>query len=479
MSDEPSSDDDRASEDAEPPPDGRSPISRRTALGTLAVTAGGVGGYGAYRYRGGTLGAGLLSRTRQEVDLSMPREDEIDDRIETHRTAALSVTVVDDEGEPVPDTDVEVSMNRHAFGFGTAVNAAYLVEETDDGDRYRTTIPKLFNKAVLENHHKWGFWDVPAERERAEAATEWLLEQGLEMRGHACIWQKRDQGAIPDDVVEAMDDGDAEYIETAAESHIRDIVGYYSDVSGLTEWDVLNEQVEEHEMTAIVDPESSPTNSPTAAEWFRTAASADPDAQLFVNEYSILAGDEAEHKDAFEALVEYLVDEGAPLEGLGLQCHHWSPKQRRTPTQLLETLDRFAEHVPAIQIHEYDTWGEEWSEVMEAEYLYTLLKTVFSHPAVEGFFMWGFWDEIHWHGNAPLFRSDWSKKPAYDVYTDLVFDEWWTEETGRTDDDGVFRTTAVLGEYEISAAADDATATTTELLEEPTDRTITLSLERD
>lgn len=407
----------------------------------------------------------------------MPREDEIDDRIEAHRTAELTVTVQDERGDPIPDAEVEVSMTRHAFGFGTAVNAAYLVDETDPGDRYRTAIQDLFNKAVLENHHKWGFWEVPTERDQAEAATEWLLERGLEMRGHACIWQKRDQGAIPDDIVDAIDDGDGEHIASRAESHIRDIVGYYADVQGLTEWDVLNEQTEEHEMTSIIDPDASHLESPVTAEWYRIAAAADPDAQLYINEYSVLAGDRDDHRDEFERLVAYLVEQDVPLDGLGLQGHHWSPDHRRTPTQLLETLDRFAELVPSIQIHEYDTWGDGWTETMEAEYLYTVLKTVYSHPAVEGFLMWGFWDEIHWHESAPLFRSDWSKKPAYDVYTDLVFDQWWTDERGRTDDRGTYRTTAMLGEYEISATANDVTATTTLALEKPVDRGAIVSLE--
>lgn len=456
--------------DDRPSADDSQLVSRRTALGGLTLGAG-VSGYVVHRNR-------TDSRSRTDdpttLGLSMPREGDIDERIETYRTAALTVIVLDDQGSPIPDADVEVTMQRHAFGFGTAVNATYLLEDADD--RYRSAISELFNKAVLENHHKWKFWEIPEQRDRAEAATEWLLEHGLEMRGHTCIWQKRDQSAIPDDVVDAIDDEDGEYIATRAESHIRDIVGYYSDVSGLTEWDVLNEQTEEHELSTIIDPGSSPTDSPITAEWYRIAAEADPGAQLYINEYSILSGDRTDHRDEFERLVEYLLEQNAPLEGIGLQGHHWNPDHRRTPTELLETLDRFAALVPSIQIHEYDTWGDGWTETMEAEYLYTVLKTVFSHPAVEGFLMWGFWDEIHWHENAPLFRSDWSKKPAYDVYTGLVFDEWWTDERGRTDDDGVFRTTAILGEYEITASADGATATTTVSLAEPADRTTVLSI---
>lgn len=42
-------------------------------------------------------------------------------------------------------------------------------------------------------------------------------------------------------------------------------------------------------------------------------------------------------------------------------------------------------------------------------------------------------------------NDDWSRKPAHDVYTDLVFDQWWTDETGVTDSDGSYRMDAFLG----------------------------------
>jgi hypothetical protein len=104
---------------------------------------------------------------------------------------------------------------------------------------------------------------------------------------------------------------------------------------------------------------------------------------------------------------------------------------------------------------------------------------VFSHPATVGFLMWGFWDEIHWQGNAPLFRADWSTKPAYDVYVDLVFDQWWTDESGRTGPDGIYRTRAFLGEHRVTVRTPDATETVarTVTLDTPGTTTVTVSLD--
>lgn len=81
-----------------------------------------------------------------------------DERIEEHRTADLEVRVVDRNGDPIDGADVDVTMTEHDYGFGTAVNAGTLIEESEPGDEYREHIPELFNKAVMENQHKWRFF---------------------------------------------------------------------------------------------------------------------------------------------------------------------------------------------------------------------------------------------------------------------------------------------------------------------------------
>lgn len=375
-------------------------------------------------------------------------EEAADRRIEKYRKGGLEVVVTDQNGNPVRAAEVTIEMQWHAYGFGTAVDAEYLVEETEPGDNYRKYIPWLFNKAVLENRHKWGFWEQPKQRNYAIDATNWLLKQGLEMRGHTCVWQKPNEGAIPPDVVRALDKNKAGIVSRRATEHIEAIVSYYSDVSEVTEWDVLNEPVKFHAMTELINPDAPVLMPPELLTWYDRARSADSDAELYVNEYNILPSDE--HRDEYERLIRFLLDNDAPLNGIGLQAHHSSVQQRQTAVELLNTLDRFARLGIALQVTEYDNWGDNWTDQMEADYLYQFLKTVFSHPATEGFLMWGFWNGAHWKGNAPLFREDWSSKPALDRYKNLVFDQWWTDESGTTDRNGAYPTTVFLGKHKIT-----------------------------
>jgi hypothetical protein len=79
------------------------------------------------------------------------------------------------------------------------------------------------------------------------------------------------------------------------------------------------------------------------------------------------------------------------------------------------------------------------------------LTIVFSHPAVESFLMWGFWDGAHWYDDAPIFREDWSVKPSGQVFLDLVFDTWWTDETAVTDSDGMVTFRGYHGDYDVTA----------------------------
>jgi endo-1,4-beta-xylanase len=77
------------------------------------------------------------------------------------------------------------------------------------------------------------------------------------------------------------------------------------------------------------------------------------------------------------------------------------------------------------------------------------MTAVFSHPAVEGIVMWGFWEGQHYNPSAALYRRDWSIKPNGQVWENLVFNEWWTDEIGQTNENGFLEARGFLGDYEI------------------------------
>ena len=383
-------------------------------------------------------------------------------RIEQHRKGDFTVRVLDAAGAPRAGVPVNIAMTRHAFPFGTAVSAKRLAA-TEAGHPYREMIPKLFNRAVPENSMKWKAQENEDNVAQAGAMVQWLRERDLGIHGHVMIWDSLKWKAHPSDVREKLqsDDPDREpYIKRRTLEHIATVGARYR--GQVEEWDVVNEPFSENDMTKILYPDVPNERVPLRVEWFRAARQADPNARLFINDFGILVGDQTKHKDAYDATIAYLLQEGAPLGGIGMQSHYTNGWQRRTPEQLMQTLDRYARFGVPLQITEFDMWGKGWGETPEATeqaqaaYFRTFLLTTFSHPSINGFTMWGFWDGSHWQNSAPLFRADWTPKPGYQVYTDLVFGEWWTKTAGTTDANGEVRFRGFFGDYEISAPLQDA-----------------------
>ena len=109
-----------------------------------------------------------------------------------------------------------------------------------------------------------------------------------------------------------------------------------------------------------------------------------------LNDYDILSahGANRAHQDHFEATARFLLDSGAPITGLGMQGHFGaSPTSMATVKRVL---DRYAALGLSIRITEFDVNTAD--EALQADYTRDFLTMVFSHPAVTGFQMWGFWE---------------------------------------------------------------------------------------
>jgi GH35 family endo-1,4-beta-xylanase len=218
----------------------------------------------------------------------------------------------------------------------------------------------------------------------------------------------------------------------------------------LVHWDVLNEPFDNHDLMDLLGPD-------VMVEWFRTAHTADPGAKLFINDYGILAGGggTTPHRDHYEKTIRFLVDKGAPFDGIGIQGHFGSALTG--PEDVLKILDRYAKFGKQIWITEYDVDVDD--EALAGEFTRDLYTTLFSHPAVGGILMWGFWDGAHWHNSAPLYRQDFSIKPAGQAYRKLVLEDFRTNTTGTTDASGTFKTRGFYGTYEVVVSAGGKTKT--------------------
>jgi endo-1,4-beta-xylanase len=362
------------------------------------------------------------------------------ERIEQLRKRELSIVVQDKAGRPVAGAEVVVHQTRQAFGFGSAVVAQTLIGKGNE--RYKELTAELFNTAVFENNLKWqplaGDWGGGWTVDVASKGVDWLSAHGIQTRGHVLVWPSWRN--LPRSV-KGLEKEPAK-LRATVNAHVTELSTAMR--GKLVHWDVLNEPFDNHDLMDLFGDD-------VMLEWFKAARAADPSAKLFINDYAILSGGggDTPHRDHYEKTIKFLIDRGALLDGIGMQGHFGGALTG--PEDLLKLLDRYAKLGKQIWISEYDVDLED--EALAGQFTRDFYTTMFSHPAVGGILMWGFWDGAHWRRNAPLYRKDWSLKPAGEAYRDLVLKAWRTEEVAKTDAVGVYKTRAFLGKYALKATS--------------------------
>jgi GH35 family endo-1,4-beta-xylanase len=365
------------------------------------------------------------------------------ERIEKIRKGDLKIQVVDAQGKPVAGASVSVRMVRHAFAFGSAVQASRIAAPAGpDDERYCQTIEKYFNKVVFENDLKWYRWgtNTPTEREHRRqtlAAIDWLRARHIAIRGHVMVWPSWENEPA---FLRSLADQPAK-LRQAIDDHIADQTATLK--GKLAEWDVVNESYANNDILKILGRDEM-------VHWFQLAHQGDPAVKLFYNDYIMFAGHGpgSPSQYLFDT-IHFLQTKGAPLDGLGEQGHFGGSPP--APTQVLATLDRFAQFGLPIQISEFDI--DTSDEELQAHYTRDFLTACFSHPAVSGVMMWGFWEGAHWRPRAALWSRDWTLRPNGRAWLDLVTKEWWTNTNGVTAADGTLATRGFCGDYEISVQA--------------------------
>ena len=379
------------------------------------------------------------------------------ERIEKYRKGDLSVVVRDRASQPLGGAKVSVRMRRHAFWFGSRADVRLINSDTEDAKKYREHFLELFNYATVNTVYYFQ-WRTPKAAKEILAATlqaiPWLQRHGYPMRGHTLVWWFKDEN---------INKPKQQVYERVIE-HINQTAGNRSLAAAFDEWDVQNEPFSNSEIFRKLGREK-------LVDFFNLVHKYDPDAKLFLNECHLISQlhqkDWKQRQDFIYELVKELKDKDVPIHGLGFQSHH---VQALSPIpDILRILDRFAELGVDMQVTEYDIklrpaadtkdWARRWRgpapttpelEQLEGEYMRDFLTAIFSHPGMKAFIMWGFWDGRHWLHNGPIFRKDWSLKPSGQAYKDLVLNQWWTNEDGKTNNDGIFKTRGFLGEYEVT-----------------------------
>lgn len=171
------------------------------------------------------------------------------------------------------------------------------------------------------------------------------------------------------------------------------------------------------------------------------------DAEMWINEGNIIAGSQS--RADYLAMVDKLAKRGAKPYGVGFMGH-FGADELASPKRIYSVFDRFAAKGVNLQLTELDV-AAGGDDRLQADFYRDVITIAFSHPAMEGGMLWGFWEGRHWRPETALWRRDWSVKPAGKMWQRLIHEKWWTDTETITDQAGRAAIDGFHGTYAITA----------------------------
>nr|WP_236675911.1 endo-1,4-beta-xylanase [Chryseolinea lacunae] len=229
------------------------------------------------------------------------------------------------------------------FPVGVAVSPRALL-----GDE-ASLIKREFNSLTPENAMKMGPIH-PKEKEYfwsdADSIVAFAQRNKMKLRGHTLCWHNQTPAWM---FVDAKGDTVSKTILLQRlKDHITTVVSRYK--GKIYAWDVVNEVISDK--PGEVYRKSAwykICGEEYIAKAFQYAHEADPEAQLFYNDYNEI---DAAKREKIVTMVTGLKQAGVPIHGVGLQGH-WALNEP-SAEQLDKTLARFSETGLKIQITELD-----------------------------------------------------------------------------------------------------------------------------
>lgn len=364
---------------------------------------------------------------------------EANERIEQIRKSDFTITALSPYGDhpPLSDVTVDIDQTKHAFPFGSAINTNI------SRPQYAQFFKDHFNWAVCENEAKW-YSNEPSQGyvtyTNADNIYNFCKANNITMRGHCIFWEA--EGMIQS-WVKALDNTN---LQIALQNRLNSAVNHFK--GKYVHWDVNNEMCNN---TYWID-----RLGPSVRPWmFQQAHALDPDCLLFINDYNVISGGwnlAAFHQQAID-----LQAQGAPIHGLGVQCHMSGGFNR------LDAIARFNALVDLnlpIWVTEFDV--SQVDENLRANDLEDFYRIAFSHPSVEGILMWGFWENSHWRDDAHMVNSDWTLNAAGLRYEALM-NEWSTADSAETDAAGAAAFRGFHGTYTVTLTPPGSAPTTAQI----------------
>ncbi len=399
--------------------------------------------------------------------------------IEEYRKGQFVLRFVQSDGTPAENMLVSVRQLDHEFKFGCSL---FHLDQFPDEERrrlYRDKFRQVFNYAVVPL-----YWDTlePEEgkprfekdsvhidrRPPLDLIAEYCTEHRIRMKGHCFVYNSFQPRWISQNNRE---------LKIQIDRRLKAIADRYGDA--FEDADVINEMLTIYKNCY---PGNGARNLQLTDErdherWcFDLCRRHFPHTRLFWNEgiHETFGSAYKGHRSFYYMTIEKMLREGVPVEGIGMQYHAYTTKEKAArelaqcchPLRLLDVFDCYGEFGLPIHISETSIpsfTNEPDDEALQAELTRRLMKLWFGRKHCESIVWWNladntaFYTENQFH--AGLLREDCSEKPVYRVMDDLINREWHTEFARTCGDE--LRFSGFYGNYEITVTANDRTSTHT------------------
>lgn len=148
---------------------------------------------------------------------------------------------------------------------------------------------------------------------QADALVEMALAQGLTVNGHTLVWHSQ----CPDwFFTDGRRAASRDLVLSRMRAHIEAVVGHFA--GKVKSWDVVNEAIDDGNGYLRKSKWLTSIGEDFIAEAFISARKADPNAELFYNDYGI---ENPPKRDKALRLIRDLKRRGVPIQGIGIQGH--------------------------------------------------------------------------------------------------------------------------------------------------------------
>jgi len=285
-------------------------------------------------------------------------------------------------------------------------------------DAFRKVAAAHFDSLTPENQMKWETVE-PQPGQFAFQAAEPLLafaaENHMRVRGHTLVWHSQ--------LAPWVKRLSGEALHAAMLGHIQGVVGHWK--GRVAQWDVVNEALADGPSGRLRADSPFTALGPTFIDdAFRAAHQADPDAQLFYNDYEIEGVGTAKSDAAF-ALVKRLREAGVPVHGVGLQMHV-DPRRWPAAERIRANIARFAALGVLVELTEMDVAVGEIAGSIEQKLdrqrtlTHDIVAACLAVDGCSGITFWGLTDRYSWL-NSPRWGALRGQLPHYPLPFDADY----------------------------------------------------------